>query len=410
MSMPFDPTFFAENRKCLRAECGGDSLIVITANGLLQRGGDTSFPFQQEANFWYLTGVEEPDVILVMDKDEDYLIVPFREGVRAAFDGATDTSALSAVSAIQTVLSVDEGWKRLSSRLAKAKSVYTLTPPPRYIEDFGMYTNPARKRLVERMEREKSGLQFDEVGSALARLRSIKQPSEIAAIQEAIDMTTATLLEVAPGMSAGTFSYEYQIEAAISQGFRGRGARGHAFDPIVAAGKNAATIHYLANNAKLKASQLVVVDVGAELHHYAADITRTFAFGKPTKRQAAVLDAVQDLQAYAFSLLKPGVLLTDYEKEVERYMGKKLLELGLITTTDTDAIRKYYPHAATHHLGLNVHDVGERKASLEPNMVMTVEPGIYIPEESIGVRIEDDVRITTNGIEVLSRALPAQLP
>jgi Xaa-Pro aminopeptidase len=199
------------------------------------------------------------------------------------------------------------------------------------------------------------------------------------------------------------------LEAEIGYGFRKRGAEHHAFAPIVAGGRRACTLHNVANNAPLSADELIVVDVGAEVEHYAADITRTISPSTPSRRQQTVYAAVLETQAYAMELLKPGVLLREYEHQVELFLGEKLRELGLIKTIDHENVRRFCPHATSHFLGLNVHDVGDYERPLEAGVVLTVEPGIYIPEESIGIRIEDDVLITGNGIKNLSRKLPRTL-
>lgn len=410
MSELFTTEFFSDNRARLRELFMGTAPVVITANGLLQRSGDTAFAFQQDPNFWYLTGIDEPDAILVMDKLKDYLIVPFKEGVRAQFDGQVTPEELTAISGIEHVYGEKEGWKMLSARLIKSKHVATIAPPPRYIDTYGMYSNPARERLVRHMREQGGELELLDIAPHMAKLRMVKQPSEIQAIQRAIDITASTIKQLTRASNLAKYEYEYEIEADLYRGFRRAGSQGHAFDPIVAAGKNAATIHYMANDAPLGADELLTLDVGAAYDHYAADITRTVSLGgKPSKRQRAVYDAVADVQQYAYGLLRPGVLLADYEQEVETYMGEKLRELGLIKTIEREQVRKYYPHAASHHLGLNVHDVDMHDRPLEENMIITVEPGIYIPEEGIGVRIEDDVRITDTGIEILTRSLSPRL-
>ncbi len=409
MESHFSTEFFVSNRARLRELFMGTAPVVITANGQLQRSGDTTFPFQQDPNFWYLTGIDESDIVLVLDKDKEYLIVPFREGVRAAFDGQLEAETLSRRSGIQTVLSQKDGWKQLNARLSRVKHVATIAAPPAYIDSLGFYANPARAALIRKLKKYSNDIELLDISEHLARLRMVKQPEEVKAIQSAIDITADSLRELMRPSNRAKYAYEYELEAELSRGFRKRGASGHAFDPIVAGGVNATTIHYLANNAPLASNELVVLDVGAEVEHYAADITRTYALGTPSRRQRQVFAAVQEVQAYALSLLKPGVVMAELEVAIEQYMGEKLRELGLIKIIDTESVRTYYPHAVSHHLGLNVHDVGERNRPLEPDMIITVEPGIYIPEEAIGVRIEDDVRITAEGIDILSRALPTSL-
>ncbi len=409
MSVQFTSEFFAGNREKLRQLFQGTAPIVVTANGLLQRGADSTYPFHQDASFWYLTGIREPDIVLVMDKTKDYLIVPARGASRVAFDGSVDEAALQQVSGIQTVYDDAEGWRQLATRLHRVKHVATLGLPPAYIEAHGMYTNPARAALVERLKQTGDGLELLDVGPHLASLRMVKQAVEITAIQAAIDITIDTIKEVTRPATLAKYGHEYEVEADISRGFRRRGAGGHAFEPIVAAGKHACTLHNVANDGTLASDELLLLDIGAEVGGYAADITRTFSLSQPSRRQQAVYDAVADVQQFAFGLMKPGAVIKDNEQQIEHYMGEKLRELGLIKTINHDEVRQFFPHATSHYLGLNVHDIGDYTRPLEPGMVLTVEPGIYIPAESIGVRIEDDVLITADGCEVLTDRLPRRL-
>ncbi|HEX3569033.1 MAG TPA: Xaa-Pro aminopeptidase [Candidatus Saccharimonadales bacterium] len=402
-------SFFEGNRERLRQLFTGTAPIVLTANGLMQRGGDESYPFHQDSNFWYLTGIDVPDVLLVLDKDKEYLIVPGRSDVREAFDGALDTEAFTRRSGITTVLDEKEGWKQLHARLRRVQHVATLAPPTDYIDAYGMYTNPARRHLIRRMKEANEHLELLDLRMHLARMRMIKQPVELEQLQSAIDITLDTLKEITRPSSIGKYAHEYEIEADLSRGFRRRGASGHAFSPIVASGKRACTLHNFTNNGILAADELAVLDVGAEVEHYAADITRTVALGKPSRRQQLVHEAVLEAQMYAISLLKPGVLIKAYEQQMEAFVGEKLRELGLVKSITSEAVRRYFPHATSHFLGLDTHDVGHYERPLEPGVVITAEPGIYIPEESIGVRIEDDVLITAEGNTVLSAKLPRAL-
>ncbi|MBC7707919.1 aminopeptidase P N-terminal domain-containing protein [Polaromonas sp.] len=405
----FESEFFTSNRRRLIEKVSGTGPMVITANGLLQRGGDSSYAFCQDANFWYLTGIDEPDITLVIDGDEEYLVVPPRDASRTAFDGVLDDDTFINRSGIKTILETEAGWERLSKALNDAGSVQTIAAPPAYIERYGLYANPARARLIKQLKKASEGITIQDIATHIVHLRMIKQPPELQAIQQAINITLATIKGATAANKLMRYTHEYQLEAEISKGFRARGARGHSFDPIVAGGERACTLHNVANNQALSPGELVVVDVGAEVEHYAADITRTVCIGEPTKRQRAVHTAVADVQQYAYNLLKPGVLLADYEKQVETYMGETLKKLGLIIEATHTNIRHYYPHATSHYLGLNVHDAGDYDLPLQPGMVITVEPGIYIPEEGIGVRIEDDVLITKRGIKVLSKRLTGQL-
>lgn len=406
----FTTEFFAGNRQRLKELFTGTAPIVVTASGLLQRGADSTFAFAQDANFWYLTGINEPDIILVLDRDKEYLIVPKRSASREAFDGAIEAEPLTKRSGVRTVYDDREGWEQLGSRLKKVKHAATLAVPLPYVEQYGMYTNPARAALVERLKTYNDGLELLDLNQHLVRLRMIKQAPELAAMQQAIDITIATIKAVTKPAKLRGYAHEYQLEAELGRGFRQRGAVGHAFEPIVAGGERACTLHNVANNSPLVADELVLIDVGAEVEQYAADITRTYSLnGAPSRRQQAVHAAVLEVQHHAFDLLRPGVLMKEYEQQIEHFMGEKLRELGLIKSISQEDVRKFYPHATSHFLGLNVHDVGDYERPLEPGMVLTVEPGIYIAEEGIGIRIEDDVLITETGIKILSRKLPHEL-
>ncbi len=405
----FTVDFFVGNRRRLRKSIPSDLPIVVTANGLLQRGADSTYQFSQDANFWYLTGIEEPDVVLVMDGEREFLIVPSREATREAFDGAVNLATLTRRSGVSDILDEINGWNRLDGLLTNNPALATMANAPTYIPELGMYANPARARLLERLHKHVEQVTVTDIRKELARLRMIKQTDELAAIQSAIDITCETLNTVTAPARLKRYGHEYQLEAAITFGFRSAGASGHSFEPIVAGGKRACTLHNVANTAALTPNELIVCDVGAEVAHYAADITRTVCKGKPTQRQRDVYDAVLESQAYALSLLRPGIKLHTYERSVAKFVGRQLKQLGLITALDHDSIRKYFPHATSHFLGLNVHDVGDYEQPLHAGTVLTCEPGIYIPEEAIGVRLEDDVLITSGGNEVLSAACPKTL-
>lgn len=406
METYFGSEFFAGNRQKLRTLFAGTAPIVLTANGLLQRNSDTTFPFRQDSNFWYLTGLDEPDVILVLDKDKEYLILPEREHVQNVFDGIVESSLMTKISGVANVFDHKAGWKQLSSRLGRVKHIATLAAPATYISNNGMYTNPARSSLITRLKELSPASELLDLRPQLIRQRMTKQAEELLAIQKAIAITSAGLKQAQKKLSK--YTHEYQLEADINSIFRGHGVI-NAYQPIVASDMNACTLHYIANNDTLADKKLVLIDVGAEAQHYAADITRTFALQPPPKRTQAIYDAVFEVQEFAMSQLKPGVLMKDYEHTVEEFMGEKLRELGLIKSIDHQIVRRYYPHSVSHSLGLDVHDAFDYERPLESGMVLTVEPGIYIPEEKIGIRIEDDVLITPKGTQVLSNKLPRTL-
>lgn len=394
--------FFRGNRQALRRECEQFLPLVIPANGLLQRTADTTLPFTQDSNFWYLTGVNVPDAVLVITVSGEFLIVPGRSDTRETFDGAIDFEALRTRSGITELRDENEGWHELERLVIQRGMFGAPLAPSAYLSAYGMHANPGRRRVIGKLHRFVPRAIAHDIRPQLAQLRARKQPEELHCLRTAVALTKKTLVSLEESADFATMRYEYEVEAAITHAFRAAGATGHAYSPIIAAGHNATTLHYVANDGPIAPTDFIVMDVGAEIEHYAADITRTLHQGTPTPRQATVYEAVQAVQAALFDQLRPGVMMQEIEIAAEKAIGRELKALGLITDeNDTDAIRRYYPHSSSHFLGLDVHDVGDYRAPLEADMVLTCEPGIYIPEENIGVRIEDDVRITKSGNEVL---------
>lgn len=401
------PDFFTNNRQKLR-ERVGSGLIIITANGLMQRTGDTTFPFRQDSNFWYLTGIDDPDLTLVMEDEKEYIVLPPRDEIRNIFDGSIDVEALKKTSGISSILTEAQGWPQLNDKLKSTKVMSILEPLDQFVRFYDFYSNPARRHLKERLLRTNPKLKTKDIREDFAALRVVKHPSEIRVLQQAIDITVDSIKAVQRKLSK--LEYEYQVEALLEYEYRQRGARGVGFETIVASGKNASTVHYTANRGKILKNQLLLIDTGAEVGNYTADISRTLAIGKATARQRAVYEAVKRAQAYAISLIRPGVNFRDYEKLVETFVGEELKQLGLIKKASRKTIRKYFPHATSHYLGLDCHDTGDYYADFVENMVLAVEPGIVIPEEGIGVRIEDNVVVTKDGCRVMSQHLPTVLP
>jgi len=357
-------------------------LIVLSANIAIQRANDVPYPYRQDSSFWYYTGLNEPGLVLVVADGQEYLILPQKTEIERIFDGETDVPKLQKTSDIQRIYDYKSGWDLLKTQIKKYKKVHTIVPKPQ----LGMANNPAQVNLITKIKRLCPGIEIHDITKQVARQRMVKTADEIELIQKAINVT----------------KNEAEIARDLHIGYLKRGASGHAFEPIVAGGKNACTIHYVENNANLTKGNLLLIDTGAEYQNYAADISRTIPIGKPTPRQMDVIEAVTEVSTYAKTLMKPGALMKDIEKQVETKMGQALIALGLITKNEPKMVRKYYPHAVSHHLGLDVHDLADYSVPLAENMVITVEPGIYIIEEGIGVRIEDDVLITKDGNKILS--------
>ena len=404
MSAP-DKVFFFHNREQVYELLKG-GILVVTAYTQTQRGNDAAFRFEQEANFWYLTGIDHPDWVLVMDgrRRRSWLVAPHVEDHHELFDGSLPHDEARETSGIDDIIDHREAdsWLRQAAR--SHHLAYTVDVPP-HSEYFGFCLNPAVKELREKLSR--IFTKVEDFRLELARLRAVKQPVEIAAMQRAIDLTTDAFTALHERIDE--FHHEYEVEAEFTARFRRSGADGHAYEPIVAAGANACTLHYNKNASRLKKGQLLLLDIGARLDGYAADITRTYAIGTATKRQKQVHDAVVDAQEQIIRLLEPNMPIEEYQVKVDGIMQHALVELKLIKDKDDPAYRDYFPHAISHGLGIDVHDALGKPRLLLPGMVLTVEPGIYIPKEKIGVRIEDDILITKTGRKNMSAKLSTAL-
>lgn len=390
--------FFSHNRDMLSGLVARKGPIVIPSAGLLQKSADTTYTFRQDSNFWYLTGINEPDIVLVIDRDETYLIMPHRNSVQVLFDGEIVDSDLVTSSGIAQLYPSKQGWQKLKDSARRSGEIACIAVPPAYIDVYGFYTNPARSRVIRSIKRSVPDLIVHDIRPELAKLRSVKQPDELSIVNEVVSATLSsiTLLE----RELSTLKFEYEAAALLTHEFYKRGYK-HGYQPIVASGVNACTVHYIHNDSPIDQSSYLLLDVGAESSYYSADITRVLHPTTSNQRQQDIFAVVKNVQEYAMSLLKPGVILAEYEKKVEAYMGQKLLKLGLITGQTTTEIRRYFPYLASHFLGLDVHDVGDRHAPLDEGMVLTVEPGIHVPEEGIAVRLEDDIVITKSGMDIL---------
>lgn len=395
--------FFKSNRERLAKACVGE-VIVLTAYTQTQRSGDAAFGFEQEANFWWLTGVNDPDWQLLFDTKarKSWLVAPAVDDVHLIFDGGLVPDIAIEQSGVDGVLNQPEAKAKMIEYARQGRIVATLGRDA-HADHYNFALNPAPVKLHRTLSR-----QFNEVRDilpVLAKLRAIKQPAELAAMQSAIDMTIDAFIDVRQRLES--FGSEYAVEAEFSYYFRRHGAAGHAYDPIVAAGDHACTLHYDTNGAALKSGELLLLDIGARHQGYAADITRTYAIGTPTARQVAVHRAVQQAQQKIIALIAPGESVRQYLESADEIMKQALLSLGLMDTSA--AFRRYFPHAVSHGLGVDVHDSLGAPDVFMPGMVLTVEPGIYIPEEAIGVRIEDDILVTDTGNRNLSDRLSTDL-
>ena len=395
------PQFFIDNRVHLRELFSGTAPIIISGNYLIQKSSDSAYDFIQDSNFWYLTGIKEPGLTLVVDGDKEYIIAPNHDAIRAVFDGELDTESLVKLSGIDTVYTNDEGWKNIGKKISKVKHIATIQPPTAYIESMTMFTSPAKTKTIEKIREYNPDIDFIDLRKILSTMRSLKQEAELELMRTAIQQTAKLYKLIEKKRERSTNENQLMAEALKHITLNNLE---FAYSPILASGKNALTLHYSQNNSGINQQEMLLVDMAVKCGGYCADITRSVV-SNPTKRQQVVYDTVMSVQEFAINLLKPGVELKEYEKKIHEFMGEKLRELGLIKTISKESVREFYPHSTSHFLGIDPHDIGDYKMPLTAGMVLTVEPGIYIKTENIGIRIEDMILITENGNEILSKAI-----
>lgn len=393
--------FHTENRRRFIERTQG-ALAVIAGYDQMQLSGDMPAPFLQESNFWWLSGIEQPGWKIIIDgaRGRATLVRPGLSSVQQTFEGdIDDEQALAASGAAAVIAEAD--FERELQQLART---HTRVITTMNAVDGEFHGNPAQHINKSRLER--IFVSVEPCNKELAELRAIKQPAELERIQKAVAISMRAFTNVRDAWQS--YKGEYEIEADFTREFRRKNAT-HAYAPIVAGGPRACTLHYGANEHKIHARDAVVIDIGARFKGYAADITRTYC-RQPSKRVLEVHGAVARAERAIIGLLRPNVLVQDYLRQVDDIMKDELGSLGLISSpTDTAGYRRYFPHAVSHGLGVDVHDSLGAPRYFKPGMVLTVEPGIYIPEQSIGVRIEDDIVITASGAQNLSGRLSTDL-
>lgn len=414
------PRLFELNRKRFTQMMEPNSIAIFYSADQLTRNGDCFFPFRQNSDLFYLTGLDQEEVVLVLypdcPKGNSFKEIVFTrqtnehikiwEGYKYTKDDASQTSGVATVYWSSDMASI------LNELILLSDAVYVNANE----NDRASGEVPVRDERLSKILMDKYPAQrFIRSAPLMKKLRMIKSELEIELMQKACDITNLAyrrvLQQIKPGMM------EFEVEAEIIYEFIRNGANGHAYSPIIASGANACVLHYNDNNQQIQSGDLILMDFGAEYANYAADTTRTIPVnGKFTERQKQVYNAVLRVKRAAEQMLVPGNNLMNYHKEVGKVMESELIGLGLIQKSDVEtqnpdwpAYKKYFMHGTSHHLGLDVHDLCERYVNFEKGMVFTCEPGIYIPEEGIGIRIEDDLLITENGVVNLMAHLPIEV-
>lgn len=393
--------FHSDNRHRLYAKAKGQ-LIILTGYDSVQLSGDMAAPFLQESSFWWATGIEQPGWKVILDtaRQKATLVRPERSEVDVIFNGDSDDGEVAQVSGIKDIIPANEFESHLRQLRRNHTVVQTLSPK----EENEFILNPAKGVLAAVLQRTFKSVQHCD--ATFAELKSIKQPEELRRMRAAAKLTCDTFAAVRTKFPE--LKTEAEVEAEFVYAFHRKGAD-HAYEPIVASGKNACTLHYTSNSSKLQSREMVLIDIGARVEGYSADVTRTYC-RNPTKRQQAVHQAVVDAEQAIIKLIKPGLPVMEYIEKVDEIMKLALHGLGLLDDlSDTATYRKYFPHAVSHGLGIDTHDSLGKPRYFEVGMVLTVEPGIYIADESIGVRIEDDILVTEKGYENLTSRLSVSL-
>lgn len=418
--LPISSELFIKNRLKLSKQMVSNSIAIFNSNDVFSTGADSTLPFEQHRNIFYLTGVDQEESILLVFPDakqeahREVLFVKETNDHIAIWEGAKLSKLqATASSGIKTVYWLEE-FQYIFSRLMEESTHFYYNNNEHYRQAVEMETREDRflKMVKSSYPAHKMVPNFP----IMEALRGVKESEEISLIKTACDITEKGFNRVLGFVKPGVM--EYEIEAEYTHEFLRNRSKGFAYTPIIASGYNACVLHYIDNNQECKDGDLLLMDVAAEYANYSSDMTRTVPVnGRFTARQKAVYQAVLNVKNQATKLLVPGTMWDAYHVEVGKLMTSELLGLGLIDKVDVQnedpkwpAYKKYFMHGTSHHMGLDTHDFGALKSPMQANMVFTVEPGIYIPEENMGIRLEDDVVIQAKGSPVnLMQNIPIEI-
>lgn len=419
--MKYDPInndLFIQNRKRLAQRMKPKSVAIVHANDIMPTNADGTMRFKQNSNLFYLTGVDQEESIVLIAPDfpdekmreilflrETNEEIAVWEGHKLTKDEGTQTSGIKNIK-----------WKQdfeqtFYTILAECDHIYL--DSNEHIRNSSV-VETRNARFIKECKEKYPLYEYERLFPIITDLRCIKSQIEIDLMQQACDITEKGFRRVLEFVKPGVM--EYEVEAEYLHEFVRNRSKGFAYEPIIGGGGNSCVLHYVENNQSLKDGDVLLMDVGAEYANYNSDMTRTIPVGgRFTPRQRAVYDAVLRVKNAATDLLKTGNRIPEYHAAVGKLMEKELVDLGLISMDDIKnenpdwpAYKKYFMHGTSHHIGLDVHDVASIYKVFEEGMVFTVEPGIYIPEEGIGIRIEDDIVITKAGHINLMKNIPIE--
>jgi Xaa-Pro aminopeptidase len=405
-----DKTLFIKNREKFKAALAPNSIAFFNSNDIFPISADSTMPFQQHRDIFYLSGVDQEESILVIYPDafnEDHRemlflketseLIAIWEGEKLSKDQAFETSG------IKNVYWLDQFDTILKTITAQAENIYINTNEHTRASTI---VETREDRFIKRLKNAYPAHSFKKSAPIMHRLRSIKETIELELMQNACNITEKGVRRLLNFVKPGVM--EYEIEAELMHEFLRNRSKGFAYTPIIASGKNACVLHYIENNQPCNDGDVILMDFGAEYANYASDLTRCIpANGRFSPRQKAVYNSVLHVKKEAEKLLVPGTFIVDYHAEVGKIMEKELLSLGLIDQTDIKnqdpkwpAYKKYFMHGTSHYIGLDTHDLGLWTEPIKAGMAFTCEPGIYIPAENLGIRIEDNLVVQPTGSPV----------
>jgi Xaa-Pro aminopeptidase len=414
--LPLNKEIFITNRKRFVKEMQPASIAIFVSNDEVPSNGDAWHHFKQNSDLYWLCGISQEDSMVILfpgnpdPKYREVLVLVRPNELKEKWDGKRlRREEATAMSGIETIVWLDSIDALLQTWIHLADNIYLDSNEN---DRKASLVQSRDYRYITEMKARYPLHNYLRAAKIMKELRGVKTPQEIEVVQQAIDITQKTFERLLRFIKPGVM--EYEIEAEIFHSFLSQRSSGPAYGSIIASGDRARTLHYVSNNQECKDGELLLMDFGAEYGGYNADLTRTIPVnGKFTKRQKEVYNACLNLHNYAKSLLKPGITIVDYTDKVGEEATQQFLKIGLIGKTDVKnedaenrAYRKYLYHGISHHLGLDVHDLGTRTEPLKAGMLLTVEPGIYIEEEQMGVRVENNVWITKNGNKDLMEKIP----
>ncbi|MGE5107066.1 MAG: aminopeptidase P family protein [Sphingobacteriales bacterium] len=414
--LPLNPEIFIQNRQRFIQKMEKNSIAIFNSNDELPMNGDALHRFKQNADLYWLSGVEQEDSMIILFPDNpdpkyrEVLVLIRPNELKEKWDGhRLRASEGKAISGIETIVWLDAIDALLQTWIHLADTIYLNTNE----NDRKANWVPVRDyRYAELMKQRYPLHNYKRSARIMKELRGIKTALEVEVMQKAVDITENAFRRLLKFIKPGVM--EYEIESEIFHSFLSQRATGTAYNSIIASGDRARTLHYISNNQECKDGELILMDFGAEYGGYCADLTRTVPVnGKFGRRQKTVYNACLHLHDYAKSLLKPGITIVDYTDKVGEEATQIFLKIGLLKKSDVKnedkenrAYRKYLYHGISHHLGIDVHDLGTRTEPIKAGMVFTVEPGIYIEEEQMGIRIENNIWITKSGHKDLFKNIP----